>query len=162
MQCCVPPAHVCAGPICCGSLLQYESSNGGSSASSIAGPEPPLLWMAEELVAPLGRQLLAVFGPNVQGSPGDVNSPALVLAVVHRLAQDNAPRIDFLQVGKRSNAINPCLRVRVLRREHTHLSVARDAAASRRKLNQGAAVPDRCQGSSGFRRACRVLNHARV
>jgi hypothetical protein len=96
----VPPAlpYFCAPPAAF-VALQYESSNGNSS-SSIAGPEPPLLWVAEELVAPLGRQLLEVFGPNVQGSPGDINSPALVLAVVHRLAQDNAPRVDFLQVGR--------------------------------------------------------------
>lgn len=56
--------------------------------------------MAEELAAPLSQQLLEMFGPNVQGSPGDINRPELVLAVVHRLAQDNAPRIDFLQVGE--------------------------------------------------------------
>jgi hypothetical protein len=81
-------------------ILQFGSSN-GSSASSIAGPEPPLLWIAEELAAPIARQLLDMFGPSAQGSPGDINSPALVLAVVHRLAQDNAPSIDFLQVGWR-------------------------------------------------------------
>lgn len=164
MQCCVPPAHTCAGQICCCCVaLQYESSNGSSSASSIAGPEPPLLWMAEELVAPLGRQLLEVFGPNVQGSPGDVNSPALVLAVVHRLAQDNAPRIDFLQVGGPSNSKNPCLKYRVLRRNtHTNLSAARDAAASRRKMHRGAALPDRCQRSGAFTRAYRGFDHARV
>jgi hypothetical protein len=55
--------------------------------------------MAEELAAPFQQQLLEMFGPNTQGSPGDINNPALVLAVVHKLAKENAVRVDFLQVG---------------------------------------------------------------
>jgi hypothetical protein len=79
---------------------QYESSSSSAgSSSSRAGPQPPLLWMAQELAAPFQQQLLEVFGPNSQGSPGDINNPALVLAVVHKLAKDNAARVDFLQVG---------------------------------------------------------------
>lgn len=83
-------------PVC----PQYESSSNAGSSSSIAGPQPPLLWMAQELAAPFQQQLLEVFGPNTQGSPGDINNPALVLAVVHKLAKENAARVDFLQVGR--------------------------------------------------------------
>lgn len=61
-------------------------------------PAPPLLWLAEELAAPLSQQLFEVFGPSAPGGPGDLKHPELVLSVVLRRAQENAPRIDFLQV----------------------------------------------------------------
>ena len=104
---CGQPHHVVL------SVAVQCASSDSNSISSIAGPEPPLLWMAQELAAPLTQQLLKVFGPSLQGSPGDINSPALVLAVVHRVAQDNAPRVDFLQVGfcSRNSVRMPCCAV---------------------------------------------------
>lgn len=39
------------------------------------------------------------FAGSAPGSPGDLATPELLLGVVHRLALDNVPRVDFLQVG---------------------------------------------------------------
>jgi hypothetical protein len=55
--------------------------------------------MAEELAAPLTSQVLELFGPSSPGSPGALDNPDLLLGTVHRLAQENGRRVDFLQVS---------------------------------------------------------------
>eukprot|EP00775_Hariotina_reticulata_P007466 gene7466-7676_t len=75
-----------------GMVMQSAAVNG-----SLTFPDAPLLWMAEELAAPLTSQILELFGPSNPGSPGALDNPDLVLGTVHRLAQENGRRIDFLQ-----------------------------------------------------------------
>jgi hypothetical protein len=70
---------------------------GGGAAAAAAAADPPLLWIAQELVSPLQLQLFELFGP--ASGPGGLEAPELVLGTVHRLALENVPRVDFLQVG---------------------------------------------------------------
>ena len=57
-----------------------------------------MLWVAQELTAPLCRKLIEMFGDSAPGSPGALRNPEIMLSVVHLLAVNNCPRIDFLQV----------------------------------------------------------------
>jgi hypothetical protein len=56
----------------------------------------PVLWIAEELAAPLSAKLLHYFG---NGQPaGQLDKPEWLLNTVFRLCKENAPHVEFLQV----------------------------------------------------------------
>lgn len=84
---------------CCCCAVAVRPQPGSTMASPSAISNEPILWIAQELAAPIASQLYEMFGPSGEGSPGALSMPELMMGTVHRVALDNLRRIDFLQVS---------------------------------------------------------------
>jgi len=69
----------------------------GQPLAAMAGDGAPLLWVAQQLAAPLERELRRHFGNGA--AAGRLDRPEWMLRTVLRLTQELGPQLDFLQVG---------------------------------------------------------------
>ncbi len=74
----------------------------GQPLAAMAGDSAPLLWAAQQLGAPVARELKRHFGNSA--AAGRLDRPDWLLATVLRLARDLGPQLDFLQVRGSSPA----------------------------------------------------------